>query len=513
MKAPRGQIGVFLALSSVLIFALICTCLEGARAACTDYLTRLAAESSLQSVFAAYQGEVRREYGLLLCRGRTAWWNCWKDEAQRYAEKYLAPGVGRSESGSDRVRAMSVNAEEVESVYITEGQGRIFADEVTDYMKSADLSILLKEVLERLGLYSEEDGFAFLNSLRDMLSDQDSSPEGILDNYRDLKEQAAKLQELAAGEEGSGGSGSPAPSGETPAAASGDVKADLLEQIQAIRENGLIAVITGSETLSAFSWEDDSLASRLPQSEKNRNSGYPSSSVSLLQHFLMGEFLLSRMGNYTDKRADGAQYEIEYVLSGKNSDKAAFETVVGEILLIRMGFNLVYLIGDAEKQLQAETLAAAILSVLALPQLTVVLKWLLLAAWALAESIVDVKVLLKGRKLPLFKTAASWQLNALSLDLSAGNGTASGLTYEDYLRLLFYLGNAEEQSYRMMDVMEKRIRLKVPAFQMREYMVYAAVSVTVTTAYLYIQAPALRLTETGKGRRYVRQASRSYGRR
>ena len=492
MKAPRGQIGVFLALSSVLIFALICTCLEGARAACTDYLTRLAAESSLQSVFAAYQGEVRREYGLLLCRGRTAWWNCWKDEAQRYAEKYLAPGVGRSESGSDRVRAMSVNAEEVESVYITEGQGRIFADEVTDYMKSAGLSILLKEVLERLGLYSEEEGFAFLNSLRDMLSDQDSSPEGILDNYRDLKEQAAKLQELAAGEEGSGGSGSPAPSGETPAAASGDVKADLLEQIQAIRENGLIAVITGSETLSAFSWEDDSLASRLPQSEKNRNSGYPSSSVSLLQHFLMGEFLLSRMGNYTDKRADGAQYEIEYVLSGKNSDKAAFETVVGEILLIRMGFNLVYLIGDAEKQLQAETLAAAILSVLALPQLTVVLKWL---------------------KLPLFKTAASWQLNVLSLDLSAGNGTASGLTYEDYLRLLFYLGNAEEQSYRMMDVMEKRIRLKVPAFQMREYMVYAAVSVTVTTAYLYIQAPALRLTETGKGRRYVRQASRSYGRR
>ena len=513
MRKAEGVISVFLALSSVLIFALLGTCLEGARAGCTDYLTRLAAESSVQSVFAAYQGELRREYGLLLCRGRTAWRTCWQEEAQTYAEKYLAPGAGLSESGSDRIRAVSLKAEALESVFVTEGQGLIFIDEVTDYMKSAGLSILLKEVLERLGLYSEEEGFTFLNSLKDMLSDQDASPEGILSSYQDLKEQAAALQELAAGAETSEEEEAPAPQADPPAAENPEMKADLLEQIQTIRENGLIAVITGTETLSTFSWDDASLASRLPQSEKNRNTAYPTSSVSLLRHFLMGEYLLGRMGSYTDRKKDGAQYEIEYVLTGRKSDKAAFEMVVGEILLIRMGFNMAYLITDAEKQLQAESLALTILSLLALPELTVILKWLLLTAWALAESIVDVKVLLKGKKLPLIKTKMNWQLSTLSLDLSAGNGTARGLTYEDYLRLLFYLGDPQEQAYRMMDVMEKRLRLKVPAFQMREYMVYAAVSVSVTTAYLYIQAPALNLTKTGKGRKYTRQASFAYGRR
>ena len=516
MRSEKGVVSVFLALISLLIFALFCTCLEGARAACLEYFTQMAARSSVQSVFAAYEGEVKRQYGLLLCQGRNVWGRTWPDEAARYAEKYLAPGAGFSESGSDRIRAYSIETDALETVYVTEGEGLIFIDEVIDYMKSAGLGILLQELLSRLGLYSEEEGFTFLGSLKEMLNDKDGGVEGVLESYQDLKEQALKLQEQAEepdpSEEEDPQPADPAPGG-TASAEPADVKADLLEQIKAIKENGLIAVITGTETLSAYAYDDWFLPSRLSEAEKTAHSDFATPTVSLLRHFLMGEYLLRFMGNYTDKKPGGGQYETEYVISGKETDKAAFETVVGEILLIRMGFNLVYLVSDAEKQAQAETLAAAILAVLALPQLIVVLKWLLIAAWALAESIVDVKVLLKGKKEPLFKTAVSWQLKTLSLDLSAGNGTAGGLGYEDYLRLLFYLGDPQKQAYRMMDVMEKRLRLTLPYFQMKYYMVYATLSVTVSATYLYIQAPALRLIRTGRGRKYSKQASFAYGRR
>ena len=522
---------MFLALSAVLVFALFCTCLEGARAVCTDSLTKLASDSAIRSVFAGYQGDIRREYGILLCRGRTAWGPCWQEEAEHFAEKYLAPGAGAADEKADRIGVCDLNTSSVDAVYITEGQGRIFVDAITDYMKSAGLAVLLKEVLERLGIYSEGEGFQFMQTLNGMLADGDCSPEGILNSYQDLQSQALELQTPPV-PPGTPSPGTPAPgesSGETPPVSPGagetpapgqtggtakEMKADLLEQIRAIRENGLIAVLTGSEKLSEFSWNTDlTLPSRLPASQRNLHTDYPSASVSFLNHFLMGEYLMHRMGNYLDKKEGASQYEAEYVLTGKSSDKAAFESVAGQILLIRMGFNLAYLMTDAEKLMQAEMLATAILSILALPQLILVLKWLLVAAWALAESIVDVKTLLKGKKLPLLKNEMTWKLKTLSLDLSAGEGSSHGLAYEDYLRLLFYLGNAEEQSYRMMDVMQKRIGLKVPAFQMREYMVCAALSLTVTTSYLYIQTPLLRLVSGGKGRRYFRQSSYAYERR
>ena len=108
MRRPRGEITVFLALCSVLIFALFCTCLEGARASCTDVLMDMAADSAVRSVFAGYQGEVRREYGLLMCRGRTAWGSCWQEEAAEYAEKYLAPGAGTFRDEADRIGAVQI---------------------------------------------------------------------------------------------------------------------------------------------------------------------------------------------------------------------------------------------------------------------------------------------------------------------------------------------------------------------------------------------------------------------
>ena len=65
MKKAEGQISVFLALCAILIFALICTCLEAARMSAMEHLMHQAAGSSMQSVFAGYHRELADRYGLL----------------------------------------------------------------------------------------------------------------------------------------------------------------------------------------------------------------------------------------------------------------------------------------------------------------------------------------------------------------------------------------------------------------------------------------------------------------
>ncbi len=510
MKRLAGQVSVFLALAGILLLGLFGACLESSRVALMDYLVEQAAHSSIQSIFAAYQGEVKREYGLLLARGRRNGSLSWPQEALHYAEKYLDPGAGTLALAGDRILLEDINGSALDSLFITDAGGRVFADEVLGYMKTAGLSLLLQEFLERLGLYSQEEGLSFVTSLQEMLGDKEKSPDSLLLNYQNLREEVEALQEAAAavggGDDTKPGEPPANPAPETPPP--GELKSDLLEQIKAIQENGLIAVITGSETLSRYSWEDPALPSLQPGA---LDSG---ASISLLEHFLLGEYLMGKMGNYTARKMGGGQYEAEYVISGKDNDKSAFETVVGWILLIRMGFNMAYLMTDAAKLAQAEAVAVAVMSVLALPQLIAVLKWLLVAAWALAESIVDMKVLLKGKKEPLIKSAGSWQLAALSLDLSAGEGSTGGLGYEDYLRILYYLGDPATQCYRMMDVIQRRTALSAPGFLMSDYMVYGEWSLTADIPYLYIQSPLLLLIREGGGsRRYVKRAAYAYGRR
>ena len=510
MKRCRGQITVFMALSALSLFSLFCVCLEGARSACLDYLCSQAADSALRSVFAAYQGETLRDYGLLMSRGREFGSSTLERDVEHYAEKYLSPAVNTFQSRGDRVRMRALEASAKEAVYMTDGRGAVYSQAVLDYMKTSGLSLLLQEVLGRLGLYSEAEGGGLLETIQGMILDKDSSLEGILGSYQDIKEQAAALQEearLKAEEEER--------EYEAPPGSSEDVKTDWREQIKSIWKSGLIAVITGSESLSDYSWNQYDLPSRLPEEEKTRHLEYGQLPVNLTDRLLIGEYLQYKMNCYTEPADTGSRYETEYVLTGRKTDKGALEQVVGELLLIRMGFNLAYLSTDAEKVAMAELTAIAIMSFLALPQLVLVLKWVLLSAWALAESIVDLRGLVRGKKIPLWKTKQSWRLSSMKLDLSAEGGSDKrGLSYEDYLRILFPLGNPSDQAYRMMDVMQARLRQERPELAVKDYLVQALVSLKATAAYLYVDAPLIRdLMNRPSARQYTRDAFYAYGRR
>ena len=64
MRRIKGQISVFLALVFLLVAALIAVTLESARASCLDYLAEQAASSAADSVFAAYDSDLLKDFGL-----------------------------------------------------------------------------------------------------------------------------------------------------------------------------------------------------------------------------------------------------------------------------------------------------------------------------------------------------------------------------------------------------------------------------------------------------------------
>ena len=160
----------------------------------------------------------------------------------------------------------------------------------------------------------------------------------------------------------------------------------------------------------------------------------------------------------------------------------------------------------------AQTAALAVMSALALPELTSVLKWILIAAWAAAESLVDLRALFQGKRVVLWKSRTSWKLSALSLNsVQEEGGFSLGLSYSDYLRLLFYLKAGPKTAYRMMDVIQARLRKLQADFYIRDYMVQASLSMTAVAATMYLQYPAYRrLSGAGFGRKYTKTAAFSY---
>ena len=84
----------------------------------------------------------------------------------------------------------------------------------------------------------------------------------------------------------------------------------------------------------------------------------------------------------------------------------------------------------------------------------------MLLAWAFAESVLDVRLLLNGKRVAFQKDAATWKLSlsgALELEDLSGLDEAEdadGLLYRDYLGILLTLTGREKRILRSLDAIE-----------------------------------------------------------
>ena len=180
---------------------------------------------------------------------------------------------------------------------------------------------------------------------------------------------------------------------------------------------------------------------------------------------LSSEYILWKFPCYTSKeKKEGLQCQVEYVLCGKNSDQDNLAGTVNRLLALREAANLVYLAKDAQKQGEMEAMAGVIAASFGVPAAMPVVKMALAVCWAFAESILDLRELLDGGKVALFKTAESWQLSLEQLPKLLETGDQSrknapgGMEYSDYLRLLLMQKSGKAVTFGAMDLVEYNMR-------------------------------------------------------
>lgn len=181
------------------------------------------------------------------------------------------------------------------------------------------------------------------------------------------------------------------------------------------------------------------------------------------QQLIFHEYIMAYTGYYGAEKEEGyLQYQTEYIIAGQDNDLENLKSVVTAIFGIRAAANLLYLLSDAEKMEMTELLAYGFAALLALPELEPVFQAVLVLTWALAESLYDVSVLLKGERVPLFKSAGDWHYSLEEIlsfgGVADGEKEDNGLAYTDYLRLFLMLQDKETTTYRLMDIMEMDIR-------------------------------------------------------
>lgn len=169
-------------------------------------------------------------------------------------------------------------------------------------------------------------------------------------------------------------------------------------------------------------------------------------------------------------------YEREYILFGETVDVYNFLQAILSIAAIRMVFTMASITQNAAKMAELEALAMAVAGMTGLPFLVTVVKYSILALWALEESVVETAALINGKRLSLqggggvilLPEVFLFSPALVSKKQESVTTAAWGLVYEDYLTVLSLLEPMKTKAYRCMDLIQENMRLRYnDVFRMR----------------------------------------------
>lgn len=219
--------------------------------------------------------------------------------------------------------------------------------------------------------------------------------------------------------------------------------------------------------------------------------------ASLLDRVVFEEYCSRFLTSFLSDEEKDVKYEMEYMVSGKKSDEDNLKQVITDIVGIREGMNLIHILSDSQKREEAKALAALITGAAGVAPLTGVVAFFIMGVWALGESIVDVRMLLEGKKVVFLKTKETWNLTLSNLLEFEGSEAArggkegdKGIDYTGYLKLLLFLGKQQLQNYRLMDVIQWNICRKQADFRMETCIYQAEIRGNVQSKHLFFSGIA-----------------------
>ena len=178
--------------------------------------------------------------------------------------------------------------------------------------------------------------------------------------------------------------------------------------------------------------------------------------------YLINKYIMHNFRNtyYAKENLDTYLFsEQEYVIAGRYSDEQNRKAVRNRIIAIREVMNTLYIEQNVEMQELLLAAGAVITAGYAPEEAAAVLA----GAWALAESVNDYELLIRGKPVPVMKTESSW---AVSLDNVINNidsgcidtGNRDGDNYNDYIVYLLCLLDDQTKLLRIMDLIQINMR-------------------------------------------------------
>lgn len=470
----RGSITVFLALILSLVTALVCTGIESVRMAAARTQILNGADIGLYSLFGQFDREMLKDYDLFLLDGSCGEGSLDLASVYDNFSSYMKPVLKQNSQKLSVVQGGF-------SAYrlLTDERGEPFYNQVVQYMKetlgSQGVSLLLDKMKDRKEKTDQAEQAGQQAENGDIIENYDAEME---ENNRKNEEALAEAEKNPEGGELEDEDNVTAPPQKV---------VNPISIIRRIRKMGILElVIPGNKGVYDGQVQAGTLLSR-----REKQKGMPmyepeKTDTSYTSQILFQQYLMEKLGNYSAPGQGGLKYQTEYILSGKTGDIENLKSVARRLLLIREGVNMVHLVSDGTKRAQAAGLASAIASAFLIPPATGVIEAALLLCWAFGESILDVRELFDGGKVPLVKSASDWQLSLENLpELLNGldsirRGSEDGMSYEDYLQVLLLGVSREEKITRAMDMIELCVREKGRKnFRMDSCIVAAEISVDV----------------------------------
>ncbi len=445
----KGSITVFLSLACILFLSLICAAVESARVQGAKAQAAGITGMGNFSLLGEFEKELLERYGIFSVDGSYGNGSFSTGKINERLQEYISYNADpRKELFSagcfDPWRLELTDSRILGYTLLTDEKGEPFYQQAVAYMKASAAAGAAEKLLE----YTKdaEAVRSWEGKYRQSLEQNDSRIEGLEEEknqrYADLEAQAA-----------------------ADGAAGGLLQAikNPLDEIRKLRKRSTLEIVTWDKEISGKKIRVWDLPSR--NSPRRGNLRAEKKHGGAVSNALFREYLLEHFRGYLDDAAGGTpDYQIEYILGGRNTDRKNLQYVVNRLLLIREGMNYLYCLQDPGISSQTAGLALTLTGFLGIPPLTEATRHALLLAWAYGESLIDVRLLLDGGKVPLFKDASSWMLSLENLGRitevlrQGGQGSGQGLRYRDYLRILLNLGSLGSQKMRALDMIQAELR-------------------------------------------------------
>lgn len=481
-----GSITIFMTFIFLLLFALTGATLDSARYFSSGGYVRSSAYGADIAIYGEYNRELFTEYGLFGCGGFNGKGESdWLDRYQEILQENLRERPDKQEQGVLPRRYASVYQindirTELEEVHFLTEE-KYFRQQLRKWIAAEGLKDLGGDLVKQV-LGTDQ------GKKEELLKDLEKT-----DSLEETKEaEQTKNSVVDKGVPNNTGRGQQKPTVENP-----------LEFLRKLLQDGVLSLVcdTGSlcereiDTREVAGEVQDAQEGLKPKGAQSWTTG--KSGLKILKKFLKQEdsmwndemtvdsgkkgeiiiYVTNMLESYVSEHNGSVPYGLEYLISGKKSQKEAFGAVINHLFLIRTMTNFLYVEKDPALQAQSLETATALAAPLMAEAFIPVIQKGILMVLSMEEACIDITALLQGRRVPVFKSRGNFQMQYAQICLANrklfhdkaksfpqegdglldGNGR-TGLGYTQYLWLMLMMQSWDELYQRTLDIVQFDLR-------------------------------------------------------